>query len=122
MKLQKSGFRSLGNQWGGGEEVCVWWEGRWHRVEANQKSGLVHLLSLRKRWQLVPLGTGNSNDVQLINARVPSSPKYGVCHREVITDVPTPAGETALGPLGARESGGSRNPGERPMGDPLVTP
>lgn len=102
MKLQKSGFRSLGNQRGGGEEVCVWWEGRRHRAEVNQESGLVHLLSLRKRWQLVPLETGNSNDAQLINARVPSSLKYGVCHREVITDVPTPTGERALGPLGTR--------------------
>ena len=73
-------------------------------VQGGSKSRkcLVPLLSLRKRWQLVSLGTGNSNDVQLINARVPFSPKYGLCHREVIRDVPTPTGERALGPLGTR--------------------
>lgn len=36
-----------------------------------------------------------------------------MCHREGITDVLSSAGERTLGPLGTRQGGSHRNPGER---------
>lgn len=42
-----------------------------------------------------------------------SRPRCRVCHREGIKDVPFSGVERALGPVGTRHRGSSRNPGER---------
>lgn len=82
----------------------------------DQGRDLVHMLSQkcpvpRKRWQLFAAGAENSTDVLLVNAMDPAGQDEG--RVTGIRDAPSSAGERTLGPLGTRQGGSHRNPGER---------